>query len=362
MIRIGVDGRLLQGNLTGIGKYVLNLIHYIKDNSTEIDIVIFSNKKVEVDNKRFQIIYDKAFYSKLKPMFWSKFFLYRLVNKNNIDIFFSGDGFLPFFIRVKKVISVVHDFNHILVPETMSKLRLISARLFYKRDVLKASCVIANSYGTGQKLKNYYKRKADIIIYPIIDNRYKRLEKDVVAKQLSLLKITFPYILSVATQEPRKNLLKTIDAFTALKNEGEIPLHKLLLVGSKGWKSSKVESLFESNADIINLGYIKDKIMPYLYNGADLFVFPSKYEGFGMPPREALLCGTKVVVSNTPELKEATCAQGRYIDIENKTEYKSAIVDGITDKNSVSFLENIDYKDQIELLIPLLENLSESQK
>jgi len=131
MIRIGVDGRLLQGNLTGIGKYVTNLLVHIIDTNPGVTVVVLSNKLICNNDPRFQVIYDKPHLAKVKPMLWSRFFLGRLVNKNQIDIFFSGDGFIPFFIKVKNIISMIHDLNHLLVPETMSSLRLITTRLFF---------------------------------------------------------------------------------------------------------------------------------------------------------------------------------------------------------------------------------------
>lgn len=354
MIRIGVDGRVLQGNLTGVGKYVLNLLSYITEHSSDTTIIVFSNREIDDSSKAFQIIYDKPAFGKIKPMIWSKFFSYRLINKSNIDIFLSGDGFLPLFIDVRKIISIVHDVNHILVPETMSTLHLVAAKLFFKKDVSKASYIITNSYGTAQKVEKYFNKKTDIVVYPIIDKYFKVLDKEDVRQKLVNLKITSPYILAVATQEPRKNLTKTIGAFTSLKKEGEIPLHKLLLVGSKGWKSEEIKQLINDNEEIVSMGYIDDDTMPYLYNGADVFVFPSKYEGFGMPPREALLCGTGAIVTDIPELREATCGLAKYIDPEDDYLFQVAILEEIKDKGSVFFKENAECKDQLEKLIPLI--------
>jgi len=354
MLRIGVDGRLLQGKLTGVGKYVLNLLSYITENSSDISIIVFSNRPVLNSSKVFETIYDSSVFARVKPMIWSKFFAYRLINKSKVQIFLSGDGFLPFFMNVRTIISVVHDLNHILVPETMSSLHLIASKLFFKRDVLKASLLIANSYGTAKKVEQYFKKKPDIVVYPIIDQYYKILDKNEVKQKLAILKITFPYILTVATQEPRKNLEKTIDAFISLKQEGKIPSHKLLLAGSKGWRSEELQKRIDEHDEIISMGYIEDETLPYLYNGADVFVFPSKYEGFGMPPREALLCGASVVVADIPELREATCGLARFIDPEDKLSFKQAMIDGIKDKGNVFFRENTDCKDQLEKLVPLI--------
>jgi len=182
------------------------------------------------------------------------------------------------------------------------------------------------------------------------------LDKEMVNKTLQVFHISTPYILTVATQEPRKNLVKTIEAFISLKKKGKIPFHKLLLVGSRGWKSNYLQGLIDSNKDIVSMGYMDDDKMPYLYNGADLFVFPSKYEGFGMPPREALLCGTGVVVSDIPELREATFGLGIYIDPENRDQFEQAIIEGIKNKKVSKGLENSYYNKETEQLSVWIKN------
>jgi glycosyltransferase involved in cell wall biosynthesis len=357
MIKLGVDGRLLQGDLTGVGKYVLNLLLYVLENDRNIKIVVFTSRNVspQISNAGFFVIKDKDTFSKVKPMIWSKFLSSRLINKEKLDIYFSGDGFLPFFLKVKKIVSVVHDLNHILVPDTMSTLHLITNRLFFKRDISKATYLIANSYATAEKFKHYYSRNIDVVIHPVIDKWYKVIDKTTVDKKLGFIDINYPYILTVATREPRKNLIKTINAFVSLKKKKLLPLHKLILVGSVGWKSNNLQSVIDSNEDVISLGYVRDDMMPYLYNGADLFVFPSKYEGFGIPPREALLCGAKVVVSDIPELREATYNLGSYLDPENQDDFENLILENLN-KSSPSVSATTTFpadNDQIAKLLPL---------
>jgi len=219
MIKIGVDGRLLQGNLTGVGKYVLNLINYICSQDENIHFSIYSNRLITCTFKyqRVTIIYDKVYFAKLKPMVWSKLFSYRIINNDRPDIFLAGDAFVPAYLKIKKILSIVHDLNSIIAPETMSPLRLITDKLFFKRDIKKATVIISNSYGTAAKLKLYFNMDSQLIIHPIMDNWFEVLDKVLVQSKLNDLSIHYPYILTVATQEPRKNLDKTIKAFVSLK-------------------------------------------------------------------------------------------------------------------------------------------------
>lgn len=356
MITIGVDGQVLQGKLAGVGKYTLLLIHYICEQTTDINFTIYSNRPIDkvFDNKRVKIVEDKSALGKIKPMVWYKLFSSRLINRDSLDFFFAGNVFLPFFLKKVKTISVIHDFNFLLAPETVSRLHLITQKLFFKPDVLKSSFVISNSFATANKLKKWYNRQVDLVIYHKIEPFFKPLDSNEVRNKLLQNGISFPYLLTVATQEPRKNLDKTIGAFLSLKKRGYLPVHKLLLVGSKGWKYEQVQELIDANKnDIIQLGYVDDKMLPYLYNGTDAFIFPSRYEGFGTPPREALLCGAKVIVSDIEELKESTFGSATYINPADGEQLQQAILDAV---KAESYEEKhiIPNKDELHKLIPFL--------
>lgn len=360
MIKVGIDGRLLQGNLTGVGKYVLNLINYICANNDDIQFSIYTNRPIscQLDEARVKVINSTSIMAKVKPMVWSKLFSFNIINKDKPDIFLAGDTFVPLFLKPLRVISVVHDLNSIIAPETMPRLRLMSDKLFLKADLNKADAIICNSYGTASKLQQYFNIATDVVIHPIIDPWYKILNEEEVKRKLALMSVTYPYLLSVATQEPRKNLDKTINAFVSLKKQGNLPHHKLLLIGSKGWKSEGIDELLNIHKEHVkHLGYIPDETMPYLYNGADLFVFPSLYEGFGIPVREAMLCGIPVVTTDTPELREASYDRATYVGLTDPNEFQNSILTAISQKDTggVNVKELVPF-DQLNDLIKMLKN------
>ena len=114
------------------------------------------------------------------------------------------------------------------------------------------------------------------------------------------------YILYTGTLEPRKNIVSLIRAFDAIKKESGIP-HRLVIAGKKGWLFDDIFSAVEELGlvdEVIFTGYVPGEDLPYLYNGASLFAYPSKYEGFGLPPLEAMACGCPVVSSNSSSLPE----------------------------------------------------------
>jgi glycosyltransferase involved in cell wall biosynthesis len=218
--------------------------------------------------------------------------------------------------------------------------------------------IVTNSYGTALKLKMYYNKETDIVIHPILDSWYKVIDPAIVKTKLNELGINYPYILTVATQEPRKNLDKTINAFINVKKDSGLSAFKLLLIGSKGWKSEKVEELMQLHSqDVFKLGYIDDDMMPYLYNGAHLFVFPSSYEGFGMPAKEAMLCGLPVITSDITELREATSNNAVYIDPFDQKAFEKAISAAIKKPKSATLLIPDKPADQLDKFVPAIVNL-----
>jgi len=98
-----------------------------------------------------------------------------------------------------------------------------------------------------------------------------------------------------------------------MKSEGLIPDHKLVLVGERGWKDSTIVELARKSEAVVSLGFVEDASLAALYSGAEAFVYPSHYEGFGMPVLEARACGARVVTTDLPELREAGGEDAIYI-------------------------------------------------
>lgn len=210
--------------------------------------------------------------------------------------------------RLGRKVAVIHDLTTLLYPEYHLKQNIF----FYNRrfkDIKKyADAVITESEST----KNDIIRHLNIdpqkifVTHFAADESFRPIKENEVKKKLSKFNIQKPYIMFLGTLEPRKNIPTLIRAFTALKKKKNIP-HKLVLVGQKGWFFQEIEKALEESLyrdEIIFPGYIPDEDIPALYNGAEIFVYPSFYEGFGLPVLEAMQCGTPVITSNISSMPE----------------------------------------------------------
>ena len=166
------------------------------------------------------------------------------------------------------------------------------------------------------------------VIYNGVAAHFSQIEdKGAIEQVLKKYGIDGNYILFVGKLEARKNLAGLIEAFRLFKKESKLE-HKMVLVGSLGWKAEEIlEKLDEYGLqeDVVRLGYVCDEDLPFLMNGADVFLYPSLYEGFGIPALEAMACGTPVVASNTTSLPEVVGDTGLLVDPTSPGEIAEAL-------------------------------------
>lgn len=187
----------------------------------------------------------------------------------------------------------------------------------------RADCIITDSHFSKKEIKKYLdikEEKLKVVYCGVEHEKYHtHLDMRKVDKVKEKYKIDKPYFLYLGTLEPRKNISLIIDAFY------EIAKHKkdiiLVVAGKKGWLYeeifSKVQN-YQLEKQVIFTGYIEDEEVPYLLNGAISFIFPSLYEGFGLPVLEAMACGTPVIASNEASLPEVGEDAILYVDIKEE--------------------------------------------
>ncbi len=309
-MRIGIDGRPLIGNRSGIGRYVYEISRELDRALPEARFFVYSPIPVEMPvlSERWTSRVENLPWARsLKAALWLKLRAGALCRADELDSFIGSAVFLPMLPRSTRTVSVVYDLNFIYAPETMARTTLWSYRFFFRGDVCRAGRVVAISEGTSARLAAYMGRGADIVVHPAASSVFRPLPKEETAPILKSHGISTPYLLAVATWEPRKNLDLLVTTFTRMKEEGLLKDHSLVLVGGYGWRDARLQRLLAGRAAerVLPLGYVADENLPALYSGADALVFPSRYEGFGMPVLEARACGTRVVATDIPEIREA---------------------------------------------------------
>lgn len=319
-MKIGIDARCLCGPISGIGRYLLEIIHQIHRIDSSIIFTLYSapNKPLQIDIPSYSVRSVG-----LPRQAALKFNFSYFAKLDEIDIFWAVQTLLPGFRKAKyKTVSTVHDLNHILVPETMSPVSRLSHRYFFEADVRRADAIVCNSHGTSERLKNLIGIECEHVALPGVSEIFKPSDKAMISDLKQRLSINKPYFLSLSTAEPRKNIPLLLDTYIDIYEENPSTTPLMLLAGPKGWQNN---SRYMSHPGIRHLGYLEYSDLPALYSGAEAFIFPSIYEGFGMPAAEASACGTRVVATDIPELREAAGPNAVYIN-PSKQNLKDAIL------------------------------------
>jgi glycosyltransferase involved in cell wall biosynthesis len=188
-------------------------------------------------------------------------------------------------------------------------------RIFTQLSVRRARRIVAVSESTKRDLVRSYSLSPDKVdvVYNGVDPSFRPLPSKQVAAFRRETELPERFILFVGTLEPRKNVVGLVEAYARLPKERP----PLMLVGGKGWLYDEIFARVEAlglSHEIRFVGYVPAEALPLWYNAADLFVYPSLYEGFGLPALEAMACGTPVVTSMASSLPEVVGDAGRLVD------------------------------------------------
>lgn len=225
--------------------------------------------------------------------------------KGYYDIYFEPN-FIPLNFKVKKRIVTVHDLSFLLHPEW----HVDEAKFLRKSFLNKLGCIdIIITVSNTVKNEIYNITGFDLNRIKVINNGlnhdlFKKCPIDILSRYKSINNIPQNFILFVGSIEPRKNLLRLLNSYINLPHyvRKEVPL---ILIGFKGWKNKNVMDIINKKENnILYYGYLPENELAYMYNLATLFIYPSLYEGFGLPPLEAMACGAPVILSDIPVHKE----------------------------------------------------------
>jgi glycosyltransferase involved in cell wall biosynthesis len=316
-MRIALNAHLLSFGPThraaGISWYIRNLISALRQIDTQNDYyAFFGDHRLPPEFRnaaRFQPVISR--WPTVRPMvrlLWEQLAQPLLLRSLKVDLLHSMGYVQPYFCPCRSVVTV-HDLSFMLFPEYFNRLNRLYLTHFTRFSVRRADRVLAVSDSTRKDVIRLLGVSPDrvVTVHSGIQPGFEPLQnKAQVEAFRKSRQVDFPFILFVSTLEPRKNAERLVEAFALLRKQTNLP-HKLVLGGAKGWLYSSIFKTIERlelQDAVILPGFVPAADLPLWYNCADLFVYPSLYEGFGSPPLEAMACGTPVVASNSSSLPE----------------------------------------------------------
>jgi len=333
-MKVAIDYTAAARQRAGIGRYTRSLIHALaqQDHTNSYTLYVPSDARYLGDASTFP----NNFHITRAPLneramvtLWQRARIPFPIEifTGGADVFYSPDFVLPP-TRAKRKILTVHDLSFKRVPETAVPNLKWYLEGAVPRAVQRADLILADSDATRQDLIELFHPPLERVrtLYSGYDPLFRRVtDANELTRVREKYKLQRPFILNVGTIEPRKNLTRLIQAFAQLPARGEL---ELVIAGGRGWMYDEIYAApqkFGVGGAVRFLGFTPDADLPALYSFAELFVYPSLYEGFGLPVLEAMACGAAVVTSNNSSLPEVAGDAALLVDAQDTDALVSAM-------------------------------------
>lgn len=352
-MKFSIDARginLYKGS--GIGTYTENLLRELLNIDTKNNYSIFwtgeNYENYKKDNSKI------IFTSRKHGTFYENYYYPNYIEENNIDMHHipqNGIGLNELY--TSPLVVTIHDLIPYILPETVGR--------GYLQRFLRDMPLIVNNSKIILTVSEYSKKdimkffpfvnEEKIFVTPLAANKsYKPLNKSNCIEYIkNKYSIDSPFILYIGGFSTRKNVKELIIAFNKIKKSLKKD-YKLVLCGSIKDEGVKLQNLCKElliDDKIIFTGFIPDDELPLFYNAAELFIYPSLYEGFGLPPLEAMSCATPVITSNLTSIPEVTKDCAILIDPFNKDELASSILNLLNSESSLQEYSQKGYKNSL---------------
>lgn len=338
-MKILVDLTSLADNFSGIERFALCITKEIIRNKEIQYILVFKNSVhpvLDFEQENVQKVVVKGNNKLLFNQFILPLKLYTL----KADFYLFPAFPAPFFFFRRTAISAIHDLGCWDCPSKNKRWMTLYFRIMYRKCALGRKKIITVSEFSKKRIHEILKKREDdifVVFNGISESfEYCRNKKELEDDAINKYDLPKKYLLCLSTLEPRKNLRLLIEAFSQLQNEKRLNCD-LVLAGRKGWM---IDDLFEEiDKDVLTkihfTGFIEEELLPYVYKKAVLFVFPSIYEGFGVPPIEAMYMGVPVVSSDAASLPEILKDGAIYFKNNDLEDLKEKIVETIGADNTL---------------------------
>lgn len=334
-MQIGIITYGLDRPLTGIARYTTEVIKAMQQLDAGPEITLLSSGGIDT-LLELQLPHVRLAGSQLAPGLMSagQLHLRRLVQQHNFDLIHDMTGMIPFVLgtgRAKQVVTIYDVIPHSF-PGISARWDNLIYHHWLPRMAPRMDAVVTISAHSREQIAKYL--KVDLgQIHNVLAGYRAALYQPATAEAIARIREQYNtgerYILFVGSVEKRKNLLRIIEAFTRIQDQ--IP-HKLVITGPQlRLKEAIMESASQLPERIELTGYLPDEELPVVYSGAELFVFPSLYEGFGLPVLEAMACGTPVITSNASSLPEVAGDAGILVDPYSVDEIAAAMLRVVND-------------------------------
>jgi len=342
---IGIDAsRAFVKNKTGIEEYSYQVIKHLRDYTENQQVVLYLDPRV---NKKEYIDFDLPKKWKMNflytPIFWTQARLSLEMLFHPVDVLFVPAHTIPL-IHPKNTIVTIHGLEYEFCPKAYSFWQRLYMRWSIKKSCQWARKVIAVSENTKRDLMKLYKvpkEKIKVIyegINPEISNIQYPISNKISNSKFQNTKyeiLDTKYFLFVGRLEERKNIRGIIEAFGVLKEKYNLP-HKLVLAGKFGYGEESIKHKVSSSKfkeEIILTGYVSDEEKWEFLKNTDVFLFPSFYEGFGLPILEAQSAGVPVVTSNISSMSEVAGEGAVLVDPKDTNAIAEAVYKLISDES-----------------------------
>lgn len=319
---IGIDAsKAAESKRTGVEEVVYRLCLNLPQIDKKNSYVFYSRTKLPSELIKYQNVKTKVMPF---PVLWNRLRLPFELLRYKPDVFLEPGYCLPWFAPNKSVV-VIHDLAYKYFPDAYSKWERIAqeraARIAAKHA---AKIIFVSESSKIDFLKFYHYKPVNTAVVHLAFDKDNFIPS---VHQTNSLKFDGQYILYVGRLEERKNVARIIEAYNQFRQNSNLAL-KLVLVGQDGFGCEKIKQAITGNPfseDIITPGYIENSAMPALYSNASIFIFPSLYEGFGIPILEAFACGVPVITAKTSSMPEVANGAAKIVDPQNTKEIADAI-------------------------------------